>query len=286
MATLTYFVVGHITRDVAPTGFTLGGTATYSAITAARLGARVRILTACRPEHLQNLRELVPEAEIALVESEQTTTFENIYSASRRRQRLLATAGYIPADAAPAEWLRSDIIHLGPVAREVDVGFLTAASSQSLVAATPQGWLRRWDAEGFVHPDGWRPGEVFLRSLDALILSEEDVGFDASLLEFYISQARLTVVTAGYRGCTVYCGRHSFSLPPRPTTEVDPTGAGDVFAAAFLVYLRVLGDPLAAARYANIAGSLSVEGIGTSAIPTREMVERTARCLNLNNGSG
>ena len=46
-----YVVVGHITRDLLSTGDSrMGGTATYAAVTAARLGYRVGVLTSARPD--------------------------------------------------------------------------------------------------------------------------------------------------------------------------------------------------------------------------------------------
>jgi ATP-dependent Clp protease ATP-binding subunit ClpA len=56
--------------------------------------------------------------------------------------------------------------------------------------------------------------------------------------------------------------------------ERDPTGAGDVFAAAFLIQLGETGDALEAARFAACVAAGSVEGRGASQIPTREETER------------
>jgi sugar/nucleoside kinase (ribokinase family) len=58
--------------------------------------------------------------------------------------------------------------------------------------------------------------------------------------------------------------------------EVDPTGAGDVFAAAFLVALRERRPVPLASRFATAAASLSVEGPGLTAIASRAAVERRA----------
>ncbi len=62
-------------------------------------------------------------------------------------------------------------------------------------------------------------------------------------------------------------------MPAYQAAEVDPTGAGDVFAAAYLIALEECGDPFQAARFANATASLSIEGEATSAIPTRAQVE-------------
>jgi sugar/nucleoside kinase (ribokinase family) len=109
--------------------------------------------------------------------------------------------------------------------------------------------------------------------VSALVLSLEDVGGDASLIDHYARHCRVTVVTEGYRGCSVLIGGERVQLSTRPANETDPTGAGDVFAAAFFVRLHETGDPIIAAKFANVAGSYSVEGMGVSAIPSRAVVE-------------
>jgi hypothetical protein len=42
---IDYLVIGHLTQDIIPDGFRLGGTAAYSALTARALGLRVGIVT-------------------------------------------------------------------------------------------------------------------------------------------------------------------------------------------------------------------------------------------------
>jgi sugar/nucleoside kinase (ribokinase family) len=71
----------------------------------------------------------------------------------------------------------------------------------------------------------------------------------------------------------VFVDGECHEVPPRPTDEVDPTGAGDVFTAAFLVRMEETRDPLMAARFANAVASFSVEQAGTQGIPTRDQVE-------------
>ena len=56
-----------------------------------------------------------------------------------------------------------------------------------------------------------------------------------------------------------------------PTAElVDSTGAGDIFAAAFLIHLRQTSDPLAAASFANQLAALSVSRQGLAGVPIKE----------------
>ena len=50
---------------------------------------------------------------------------------------------------------------------------------------------------------------------------------------------------------------------------IDPTGAGDVFDAAFLIRYLDCGDPVDAGRFAVAAAALSTRGMGVSALPTK-----------------
>ncbi|MHB0876921.1 MAG: PfkB family carbohydrate kinase [Anaerolineae bacterium] len=273
MTASTYLVIGHVTLDTANGGYVPGGTATYSAVTAARLGMTTRVLTACDSVGREAAASLAAIGDVAWVESPVTTAFTNVYLAGGRRQRLLASArALVPADM-PLSWLASDVAHLGPVDQEVDEAFLSLFGEDTTVGVTPQGWLRTWDAEGNVGPKPWRPSPASLARVSAIVLSEEDVGPHRDLIDYYAEHCPVVVVTYGYRGCVLRLRGERVALPTRPAPEVDPTGAGDVFATAFFIRLHETGNPVAAARFANVVGSFSVQGPGVAAIPTRETVD-------------
>jgi sugar/nucleoside kinase (ribokinase family) len=59
-----------------------------------------------------------------------------------------------------------------------------------------------------------------------------------------------------------------YDIEALPTEEVDATGAGDVFAATFMVRQRAGDDPWEAARAAACAAAMSVCGEGFSSGPT------------------
>ena len=150
----------------------------------------------------------------------------------------------------------------------------------SIFAATPQGWLRRWDEDGRVWPTPWTAAEEILPLLDVLILSHDDLlpfangnRTDAdAMLSQWSMQVPLLVATDGRYGATLFQHGIAERFPAYPAREVDPTGAGDVFAAAFLVYYHRHGDPRKAVDFANCVASLSIEHVGIEGIPTMEMV--------------
>jgi sugar/nucleoside kinase (ribokinase family) len=265
-----YLVVGHITIDLIPGGgYRLGGTATYAALAASKLGVRVGVLTSGGAEIMP---EPVDSVIVHRCPSATSTIFENIYTYHHRRQYVRGVASVLTPEDVPADWRLAPIVHLGPIAQEVSPA-LAEAFPGALVGVTPQGWLRRWDEQGLVSPIPWVDGERILGAADVVVLSLEDLGGDRSLLESYIDQARLLILTVGERGSIVHRDGTCERVPAYVVNEVDPTGAGDVFAAAFLIRYAETHDPIDAARFANSAASFVVEGPGSITIPTREQVE-------------
>ena len=267
-----FLVIGVVTQDVAPGGYTFGGTATYAAITARNLGYRTAVLTSVEPT--VDLNTVLAGVDVRRVPSAATTTFDNQYVDGQRRQYLYAVADPITTAHVPAEWRSAPVVHLGPLVREIGAE-MAAQFPGSLVGVTPQGWLRTWDGEDrLVRQRPWVEAPAVLAHADVLVFSEEDVRGDRDTIAAWAKLARIMIVTQGAQGADVYVQGEPRHVPAFPAREVDPTGAGDVFAAAFLLRLRELNDPYAAARFAHCVASFCVEGPGTSTIPTRAQVEQ------------
>jgi hypothetical protein len=113
-----YLVIGHITKDLLDGGFTVGGTVTYSGLTARNLGRRVGLVTSASPG--LDLKEALPGIEVVSVSSSVTTTFQNIYHNGTRQQFIKAVAERITGEAIPPQWHCSPIIQLGPLTQELD----------------------------------------------------------------------------------------------------------------------------------------------------------------------
>jgi len=264
-----YLVIGHVAHDLTPTGPRLGGTVAYSALTARALGLRVGIVTSVGPEtSLGSLKDI----SIISIESPQSTTFENIYSKQGRLQYLRAQAAHIDLNSVPELWRRASIIHLGPLANEIEP-ILPKDFSPALLGITPQGWMRKWDVDGRVSPSAWTDAESALAQAGVVVISREDVGSDDEVIEHMAHQTRVLAVTEGAAGAVLYWNgdRRRFRAPE--VQEVDATGAGDVFATAFFVRLFKTRDPWEAARFATLVASRSVTRVGLDGTPTQSEIE-------------
>jgi 1D-myo-inositol 3-kinase len=281
-----YLVIGTITKDVIPDGFTVGGTVTYGAITANRLGKKAGIVTSASSD--LTLPRAFADIQCVSIPARHTTTFHNVYVDGTRRQYVQALSEKIKPHDIPVAWRSAPLVHLGPLVGELDES-LVHLFPASRVIATPQGWFRSWDETGYVTLGSWPRAELLLPHLTALILSDEDMRGDPGCIERFVALTRTLVVTHGPRGASVYHAGEVRHLPTRPATEVDPTGAGDVFAAAFVIRLHETAlasgveDPWEAARFANVVASFSVEGAGFSAIPGRAAVEACLAASTVSN---
>lgn len=271
-------LVGHATRDLLPDGgWRLGGTVVYAALTALRLGKRPAIVTAAAPDVLAALAALAPQIPIAAIPSAASTTFENRYLPDgHRRQCLRDRASDLTLAAIPDTWREAPLVLLAPLAQEI-ASDLATAFPHARVAATPQGWLRRWDATGMVFASEWTGAAQVLPHLAALILSYEDLApgppssspsAAEALIARWAQSVPLLVVTRGANGADLWQGTQRAHVPAYPVREVDPTGAGDVFAAAFLCRWHDTADPHHAVAFANRAAAFAVERPGIEGIPT------------------
>ncbi len=263
-----YLVIGHLTKDITPNGPLLGGTASYASLTARALGLRVGIVTAVGPD---TPREALEGIHIAAYPSDESTAFENTYTPDGRIQHLFSIAPNLGYHMVPDIWRNTPIVHLGPVAQEVDPT-LIRAFPDSFVGVTPQGWLRGWDNRGRVFPAEWPEARFVLERASATVLSIEDVEFDESRIEELVSSSRILVVTEGAAGCRLFWNGDFRRFRPPEVKEVDPVGAGDIFATAFFIRLHHTRDPWEAARFATQLAAASVTRQGLLGVPTAEEV--------------
>ena len=97
---------------------------------------------------------------------------------------------------------------------------------------------------------------------ELLMVSGKETIEEAVQLCFENSNLEIIVLKDGGRGCTVYTRDESFTLSSFSVTEVDPTGAGDCFDAAFLCGLLEGKDLVDVATMASATAALNVEALG------------------------
>jgi len=267
-----FVVVGHVCQDLLPDGrLGLGGSVSYAATTAQRLGYRVGVVTSAGPD--LDLAQALPDTQVVCRPADATTLFENIYHDGQRTQILHQRASVLTCQDIPPEWRQAPMVYLGSIDQEIEESVFHCFAPDSLIGVMPQGFFRRWDERGQVGFIDWDPPTSLLERINLLVMSELDVPDPGRRAAEWARSADIVVVTHAERGATAYCAGEVCHFPPRPAHQVDPTGAGDVFSAAFLIRLAETGDARQAAGFANVVASFSVEEMGIAGIPWRRCVE-------------
>jgi sugar/nucleoside kinase (ribokinase family) len=249
-------VLGNLSLDRVDGGLPRAGGAPFWAARALRvLGVRALVAAKCAAEDRRALAPpLVALGLPVLWLTGSTTAAYSFRYAGDRREMVV--------DAIGEPWSVDDVRGLGE-ARWVHVGAL----AQSDFPAETLAELARerrvsLDGQGLVRPArtgplelGGAPDPDVLRHVSILKLAEEEaralVGEpdEESLRSLGVPEV---VVTLGSQGSLVLADGHLSRIGAQPVGgPIDPTGAGDAFAAAYLVSRSTGHAPAAAARRAT-----------------------------------
>jgi len=274
----TVVVVGAATRDIAsddPRGWKLGGGVTYSSIAAARLPVTVRALigvdeTAATAEELDAIRDA--GVDVRLVPLTSGPVFDNRRTPTGRQQFAVAASDLLAPSFLPEDWRAPDAALLAPVAGEVSEEWSTAFAPATFVTLAAQGLLRRLHPGEEVVRLAFEHGPIIHRA-DAIALSREDVAAGAPPIRDWTRPGQTLLITHGRRGSVVLrrtetglAGRFVPPLPPRKA--VDPTGAGDTFAAVWLAARMLVGGGWRPQVVASAMSSLAVMTSSMSNTPS------------------
>ncbi len=225
-------VVGHITLDEYDGKLVPGGSAYYCSRTYLALGAQVKLVSTIGEDFKFN--EIFNDLDAFVKRIGQTTRFKNIYKKDSIRQQIsIAQAEPIRPEAIPDDFKECDILHLAPVLGEIDIKLWVSLVKSKLVAIGLQGWLRRIDDSKMVLPKMSDISDEEFKALNLICLSEEDIQGQSDLLDRIIKFVPTVALTHGENGYDIYKNGIKNSYGVFKTVEVDPTGAGDVFASGF-----------------------------------------------------
>lgn len=167
----------------------------------------------------------------------------------------------------PDEFLNTRAILLSPSLQEINAEFVEWIfnSTEALVFLDPQ--LRKLNSEGRLELiRNFNVAEKTQSSLDVikpnqleseLLTGESDLFLAAELMVEWVSE--ICVITLGEKGSLVYDGNDFSIIPSYGTKEVDTSGAGSVYLAAFASKLVDERSLIDCGIYASSVASLKVE---------------------------
>jgi hypothetical protein len=189
----------------------------------------------------------------------------------------------------PRDWQNPDVLFLGPVLNEVDIPAWKRTTRARLVALGVQGFLREAgqdDGSGTkgVRPRLWNPDEEELKGVDVACLSDEDLIGQADLLDRLCDLVPVVALTRERKGCDIITAENKVWVGIHPARQVDPTGAGDTFAAGFLLGLACGQSPGEAARLGSACASIVIEGLAGENIPRMQASHQRAKKVTVEMG--
>lgn len=259
-----FFSLGFITHDKPffRKNAVIGGASAYSAILARNFCVASAIATSVGKdfEEFESLKGI----RLVYQTGERTTTFIN-------KQYVTSVADRIKEETIPEEWFNAELVYICPVLNELEEEIIKRFK-RSMIGVAPQGWMRSVGEGGRIEKKKWKKANEVLSKVDFVIVSEEDV-FEEDVPK-YAELSNIFVLTKGRKGAELYCdrGKRHEHIPAYEREEVDATGAGDVFGAAFLLMYYDTKDAVESAIFASCAASFVVETVGVEGVPYKEEV--------------
>jgi sugar/nucleoside kinase (ribokinase family) len=224
--------------------------------------------------------------EVSLNSTEgETGGFRLIYDErGDRTLDVLGVANKIRAKGFPNEYLDAKFILVGPILGEVDLRFLEflRSSSKATIYLDPQGMVRTIGKDGRIFHECNRLTFKSLASVvdfikpneqeSEIITGEKDPV--RALLRLRALGSAMPIVTLADRGSILLNGDDLYRIPPFPTTAIDPTGAGDVYAGSFITEYSRTNNLVESALFASAAASIMVEQVGPDFSMSAEAVEK------------
>lgn len=273
----------------------LSGCSTNACLAAAKLGEKPTLIGTVGPEFLNRLKDDLNDYQVEshLSLAKETGGFSLIYD--DRGDRELSVLGI--ADRIPLSsngYHQADFILFGPILGEVtaDLAEHVIAHNSTPIILDPQGLLRKVRNGRITHEltDEFEiiaglSNIVKANEIETLIITgvEPRAEPDRAVKELYKCGCQIAIVTLAEAGSVIYNGENIYHIPPFTTQAIDPTGAGDTYAAGFMVkYLETPDDLFAVGCFASSVASIMVENSGPDFQMTRSDVDR--RMMDLLSG--
>jgi len=288
--------VGHfaidtiITPKIKEPRATLGGPPTYVSAAAAKLGARVSVISKVGDDFSNEYLMWLQNNDIDLsglkqVSNASTTRFVLEYNKNwERKLRLKAKAPPISPSDIPSS-LHCAIVHVAPIANEISRAVVVKLrNSAKVLSLDAQGFVRSFDEKGNVVLKKWRDSEA-LAHIDIFKSTTNEIqavtgvrDLKSAMTQIGDYGIRIVVLTRGMKGSTLFFDKQFYNIPAcKSKTVVDPTGAGDAYIGAFLAEYMRAKDIQWCASVGSAAASFVVEGVGPERFGERHEVYERAR---------
>lgn len=293
IVTVGHFAIDYIVlprSDIARQ--TLGGSPTYVSIAARKLDAQAGVISKVGDDFPKNYIKLLRSDKVDLfgvkkVKNVSTTSFVIKYVNGYRRLLLKSRAPPIlQEDVSPM--FKAKVIHVAPIVGEISFEVIEELRKKAnMLSLDPQGLLRKFDSNGrgslrkLVNKRVLEQIDIYKSSLQEIRKIARSRSLKASMKEIQNSGTKIVIVTLGRKGAAILFDETFRRIPAiQPKELIDPTGAGDVFAGAFLAEYVNNNDPMWCACVGSAMSSFKVATVGPLFLAEKEAVYGLAERLH------
>jgi len=291
LVTVGHFAIDYIhSPRIVSSKPTLGGPPTYVSVAAAKLDARVSVISKVGEDFSNDYIKWLKNNKIDLsglkqVKETSTTQFVLKYRKDwKRKLQMKARAPPISANDLP-DSLQARAVQVAPIANELSEELVTKLrKTTSILSFDPQGFVRGFDKKGNVSLKRWRGQsmldqvDVYKSSLNEIEAVTRTINLRLAMKKIADYGVQIVIVTRGMHGSTMLFDNTFYNIPACASKIVlDPTGAGDAFSGAFLAEYVREKDPLWCAGVGSASASFVVEGVGPERFGEREETYERAR---------
>jgi len=244
-----------------------GGAGMYTAMAAHRCGSNVSLFAPHPdpiPDVLQPIAERLTEWLGPIVEPDEGLPHFEISQRGGKTEYLNATFGAestLTPEMLPADLSKYDCIHVVPLGdAQKQLDFIQACHARGAQKISAGTYIAGVDqSPHLVHS--------IIAQTDIFFMNQsEAVGLFGSLEAAHTEAGKLLFITLGADGACAIQGNYKTFIPAVPTTELDPTGAGDTFCGATLAYLAQGKHPIMAAQHAVPLAAQMIAHVGPTAL--------------------
>lgn len=282
------------TPTIQPKNRVLSGCSTNACLAFSKLGLSSQLVGTVGDDFSSTLKIDLAKHNIGfnLYQSEQTGGFSLVYydDQGNRHLSVLGLAGDIRFEPLPI-LKNADFILLGPILGEISVDFGHRLREYTFapIFLDPQGTLRGIKDGKIIHrvTDEFKELTRISKVVKANEIETETVtgivprnNPRKAVEALHKYGAEISILTIAEAGSIIFDGNNFWEIPPYTTTAIDPTGAGDTYAAGFCYqFLRDPSDLQKAGCFGSAVASIMVENTGPDFPLTFSEAERRTKIL-------
>lgn len=258
----------------------LSGCSTNACLAARKLGARTTLVGCIGDDFGDAFRDALKHYDIdgCTYPSPETGGFSLIYYDTLGNRTLDVLGRAVEVPDIPAEVVSAaDFVIIGPILGEVSLDLVKKirAAARGQVLLDPQGLLRRIDPAGRIEHYRSQDIDAIIPQCDIVKANEVEAeiitGVHPRVSEDALREAterlyrlgcKVAIVTLAAEGSAAFDGQTYTRVPAYATQAVDPTGAGDTYAAGFMVGYLKHRAVKEACYYGSCVASVMVENVG------------------------